>query len=248
MVPSGRVSVTWLVTCSQASSRPCRSYVRPLDMLHGLRNVTTPSLADHRRMWSPGMSLKSRNLPVGCQRGPSVKRNPVRSFSNWTLTWVCLGKNGAHRTTAGTGETRCPASARGGRAPRRRRQPALAVARERDRRVTRVEFPVPELAGDLLVALVEALAVVRELAPAHELAVARADLPEPIGIGERLPRRRDEVGLAALEDPLRLLEGRDAAARHDGRRVAGLATPVVTDRGGERDVAAERAACVGEHG
>src|SRR5260370_34796467 len=150
MVPSGRVSVTWVVACSQASSRPCRSYVRPLDMLHGLRNVTTPSLADHRRVWSSGMSLKSRNLPGGCQRGPSVKRNPVPSFSNWTLTCVCPGENGAHRTTAGTGGTRCPASARGGRAPRRRRQPALTVARERDRRVTRVEFPVPELAGDLL--------------------------------------------------------------------------------------------------
>src|SRR5713226_5491428 len=208
MVPSGRVSVTWLVTCSQASSRPCRSYVRPLDMLHGLRNVTTPSLADHRRMWSPGMSLKSRNLPVGHRRD-KVPR-------------VSAGRAGS----------------------RRRRQPALAVARERDRRVPRVEFPVPELAGDLLVALVEALAVVRELAPAHELAVARADLPEPIGIGERLARRRDEVGLAALEDPLRLLEGRDAAARHDGRRVAGLAHRAA-DRGGERDVAAERAACVG---
>jgi hypothetical protein len=29
------------------------------------------------------MSLKIRNLPVECQSGPSVKRKPVPSCSNW---------------------------------------------------------------------------------------------------------------------------------------------------------------------
>src|SRR3989449_11375036 len=51
-----------------------------------------------------------------------------------------------------------------GRGPRRRQEAALAVAREPHRRLRRVELPVPKLARDLLVALVEPLAVVRELA------------------------------------------------------------------------------------
>src|SRR6267143_2777451 len=155
------------------------------------------------------------------------------------------GKTAAHRTTAGARGTRCPASALGRRLPRRWRQAALAVACDPPGRVARVELPVPELAGDLLVALVEPFAVVRELAAAHEVAVAEADLPEPVGVGERLARRRDAVRLTALEDPLRLLEGRDAAARDDGRRMAGL-TDRAADRRGERHVATERAPRVGE--
>src|SRR6267143_6052521 len=156
------------------------------------------------------------------------------------------GKTAAHRTTAGARGTRCPASALGRRLPRRRRQAALAVACEPHGRVARVELPVPELAGDLLVALVEPFAVVRELAAAHERAVAEADLPEPVGVGERLTRRRDAVRLAALEDPFGLLEGRDATARDDERRVTGLAHGAA-DRRGERHVAAERAPRVREH-
>jgi hypothetical protein len=31
------------------------------------------------------MSLNSKNFPVGCHRGPSVKRNPPLSFSNVAL-------------------------------------------------------------------------------------------------------------------------------------------------------------------
>src|SRR6266404_5623265 len=74
-------------------------------------------------------------------------------------------------------------------------------------RARRVDLhAVPELARHLLVLLVQALAVVGELAAPHEGAVAEADLPEPVGIGQRLARGADEVGLAALEDALRLLE------------------------------------------
>jgi len=58
------------------------------------------------------------------------------------------------------------------------------------------------LPGDLLVVLIQALAVVGELAAAHEVAVAEADLAKPVGIGQRLPRRRHEVGLAAAQDGL----------------------------------------------
>src|SRR3990172_2554999 len=91
-----------------------------------------------------------------------------------------------------------------GRPPCRRGEAALAVARELHRRVAGLELPIPELAGDLLVALVEPLAVVRELAAAHEVAVPEADLPEPVGVGKRLPRRRHAVRFATLEDGLRL--------------------------------------------
>src|SRR5207248_10353349 len=96
------------------------------------------------------------------------------------------------------------------RRPRRRRQPALAVARQA--RVGRVDLhAVPELARHLLVLLIQALAVVGELAAPHEGTVAEADLSEPVGIGQRLARGADEVGLAAVEDAFRLLEGADAA-------------------------------------
>ena len=68
--------------------------------------------------------------------------------------------------------------------------------------------------------LIEALAVVRELAAAHEVAVSQPDLAEPVGIGEGLARGRDHVRLSARQDALRLIEGRHPAARHDGDLVA----------------------------
>ena len=49
MRPSGSVRDTRLEACSQARSRPCRSQVRPLDLLQGLRKVLTPSAGDQRR-------------------------------------------------------------------------------------------------------------------------------------------------------------------------------------------------------
>ena len=45
--PSGSVRDTWLEACSQASSRPCRSHVSPLDLLHGLRNVVLATRDAH---------------------------------------------------------------------------------------------------------------------------------------------------------------------------------------------------------
>src|SRR5207253_9844551 len=104
-----------------------------------------------------------------------------------------------------------------------------------------------QLARHLLVLLVQALAVVGELAAPHEGAVAEADLPEPVGVGQRLARGADEVGLAALEDALRLLEGADAAAGDDGRVEAGLPDGPADARG-QRHVAGERPALVGQHG
>ena len=96
----------------------------------------------------------------------------------------------------------------------------LAVAGEADPGVVELHA-IPELAGDLLVVLVERLAVVGELAAAHEVAVAQPDLAEPVGIGQRLARGGDEVGLALGQDRLGLLEGADATARHHRRGVTG---------------------------
>src|SRR5213078_3219649 len=106
-----------------------------------------------------------------------------------------------HRSSQG----RWPRYERRSPAPARGDQAALAVAGERD--VGGVErVAVPQLAGDLLVLLVERLAVVGELAAPDLVAAALADLEEPVGIGQALARRRDQVGLAALEDRLGLRE------------------------------------------
>src|SRR5436309_12475256 len=126
---------------------------------------------------------------------------------------------------ASTSSRSCVAAQR--RRRRRRRQPPLAVARQAH--VGRVEpHAVPELASHLFVLLVQALAIVGELATPHQMTIPQADLPKPVRIGQRLARGADEVGLAALQDALSLLEGADAAAGDDGRVAAGLDTPVVT--------------------
>ena len=87
----------------------------------------------------------------------------------------------------GQGDSPCAAPPRRILRPRRRpgrAQPARPSLRERHLGIVRIEAPVPQLAGHLLVPLVEALAVVRELAAADEVAVAQPDLAEPVGIGE----------------------------------------------------------------
>ncbi len=92
--------------------------------------------------------------------------------------------------------------------------------------------------------LVERLAVVREGAPAHLGAAAEADLEEPVRVGQRLARGGDDVGLAAAEDPLGLLEGVDPARddHGDGESRVPHGAP---HRGGEGDVPAEGAALIG---
>ena len=59
------------------------------------------------------------------------------------------------------------------------------------------EVAIPQLAGHLLVLLVEAFAVVGEQAAAHFVATAQPHLLPPIGVGEALPRGGDEA-LCAL--------------------------------------------------
>src|SRR3989442_15965082 len=105
---------------------------------------------------------------------------------------------------------------------------------------------VPDLARHLIVALIGDLAVFREL-PTRTLGPkAEPDLPEPVGVGQRLTGGADEVGLAAAENALGLLERVDASARHDGRLVTGLANGAA-NRGGQRHVPSERAPRAAEH-
>src|SRR5947207_8934626 len=68
----------------------------------------------------------------------------------------------------------------------------------------------------------------------------------PTGTVEGLTRRCDCRGLPALEYAFRLIEGRDAPARHDGCLVTGLAQGAA-DRGREWNVPAEGPALVREH-
>src|SRR5689334_18544339 len=125
-------------------------------------------------------------------RGPrAVARNQPRRGSGGRTRGVSGGKP----TPEGLGGN----STRRGLAvasPRRRDEPALAVGRHRDAGGGE-GVAVPEFAGDLLVLLVEGFAVVRELAATDLVARARAHLGEPVGIGERLARGRDDVGVAA---------------------------------------------------
>src|SRR5262249_17118356 len=130
--------------------------------------------------------------------------------------------------------------------PGRRLEPTLAVERHPNVALARRDVTIPELARHLLVALIEALAVVRELAASHLAPEAEPDLPEPVGVGERLTRGADEVGLAAAENALGLLERMDASAGHDGRHVTGRANGAA-NRGGQRHVPSERPPLVAEH-
>src|SRR6185436_5871474 len=99
----------------------------------------------------------------------------------------------------------------------RRDQPALAVGRERDARGVEL-IAIPQLARHLLVLLVERLAVVGELTATDLGATALPDLGEPVGVGEALARRCDDVGLAAREQLLGLAELADPAGG-DHRRL-----------------------------
>src|SRR5262245_66169104 len=58
---------------------------------------------------------------------------------------------------------------------------------------------IPEFASHLLVHLIQAFAVVREIAAANLIALAGSDLQRPVGIGQRGARHRDDVGIAATQ-------------------------------------------------
>src|ERR1700704_4139565 len=60
-VPSYSVRVTRLLSCSQVTSRPCRSRVLPLALFDGLRyTLARPVPSSQRMMRLLGISLQSR--------------------------------------------------------------------------------------------------------------------------------------------------------------------------------------------
>src|SRR5919197_6374071 len=91
------------------------------------------------------------------------------------------------------------------RPPGRSDEPALTVGRQRDAGFVE-KRAIPELAGHLLVTLIQTFAVIRELAAPHVAAESEPNLHEPIGIGQRLACRTDEVCFTAGEDRFGLVE------------------------------------------
>ena len=85
---------------------------------------------------------------------------------------------------------------------------------------------------ELAVVLVEALAVIGERAPPHEVAQPEADLAEPVGIGQRLARRRDEVR-QRLAKPLRIslrqVDGVLDTVKCEGHGLVGFSAVEVVD-------------------
>ena len=71
-----------------------------------------------------------------------------------------------------------------------------------------------------------------------DVAAAELDFAEPVGVGQGLARRTDEIAVAALERRLRQLERVDAATADDGRPVSCCAHGGAY-RGREREVAPE---------
>ncbi len=126
----------------------------------------------------------------------------------------------------------------------RRRLPSRSLAAGR-LLVERGAVPTNLHNRHLLVLLVEPFAVIGELALPHRVAAAQGQFEEPVGIGERLARRGDDVARAVGEHPLGHGETMDAA-RADDRRVASGGAHRRADRRGGRDVASERALLVGE--
>src|SRR5512132_2058523 len=94
--------------------------------------------------------------------------------------------------------------------PPRRHEPPPSGGIELDVRLVE-GFAIPQLAGDLLVLLIERLAVVGVFAAPHLGAAAELDLEEPIGVGQGRARHADDVGVSVREDGLGLLECADAA-------------------------------------
>ena len=165
-----------------------------------------------------------------------------------SLKFKRFGRDDAKRRSAsGDGG---PSKACGAAQSRSRRGHIVrgAVRRCRRRPIARSRIgeigAIPQLARHLPMTLIERFAVVGERAAAHLAAEAEPDLAEPVGIGQRLARRADDVGGAGGEDRFGLVERMDAAGDDDRRVEAGVAHAPVGCARDVGDVAAERSACV----
>src|ERR1700733_1757283 len=139
---------------------------------------------------------------------------------------------------------RCGRSARRliRRLPHRSREPSFAVTRGSFARQRRQL--VPQLAGDLLVFLVEAFAIIGVFADPHLIAQAETDFVKPIGIGQRLERRGDDVAHAARQIVFRHFEVVNATGAHYRCLASGVAHRAAHRRG-RRGVSPERPALGG---
>src|ERR1700726_4144823 len=104
MPPSYSVRVTRRLSCSQVTSRPCRSRVLPLALLEGLRNtLTAPVSSSHFRIRLFGISLQRTYRPSPNHTGPSDRGQPVGSRSTAASITRYLAKLGSRISTAGSG-------------------------------------------------------------------------------------------------------------------------------------------------
>src|SRR5215470_15766139 len=102
--PSYSVRVTRRVSCSQVTSRPCRSRVLPLALFEGLRNtLTAPVSSSQRIMRLLGMSLHNRQRRSPNQTGPSHQRIPVAKRSTLASASRYFAKLGSRIRTAVSG-------------------------------------------------------------------------------------------------------------------------------------------------
>ena len=104
IVPSYSVRVTRRVSCSQVSSRPCRSRVLPLALFDGWRNtLTAPVSSSHFMSRLLGMSLHRRYRPSPNHTGPSHQRKPVPSRSTLAEATRYFAKPGSTILIDGSG-------------------------------------------------------------------------------------------------------------------------------------------------
>src|SRR5687767_5137609 len=83
--------------------------------------------------------------------------------------------------------------------PIRRQQTPAPICRQSDRRL--VEFlPIPKLARDLPVRLVERFTVIRVGAATHFLTATESHFSKPVRIGERLARHANDVRVVVSQN------------------------------------------------
>jgi hypothetical protein len=99
--------------------------------------------------------------------------------------------------------------------------------------------PVPKLAGDLFVRLIQRFAVVCVCAPSNLGAVSATHFLKPVRIGECLSRKRDNIGVPTLQYAFRLIKGRNAACSNEGGSKAGVSN-IIPDLSNEWNIAAKR--------
>src|ERR1700691_3872819 len=159
---------------------------------------------------TPPTTTACSNAPIGGSISPNRRGE---------IAWLSAAKKGRRL---------CPARRSCGRNARRLFRRLPHRSRESSFAVTRGPFArqrrqlVPQLTGDLLVFLVEAFAIIGVFADPYLIAQAETDFVKPIGIGQRLARRGDDVAHAARQIVFRHFEVMDAGGTNQRRLAATL--------------------------